>query len=210
MLKNSKTSYIVPGYTGHLPRSAMREQEIPLDNPHGQIPGYCGYIESVKPENIFGKTYGNITYQINCETYHKGQDVGADLRYNSMARDTYVNQSEVIQRTAANIVGVNPLPPNYRLPEGENVTKVDPAMARELDACREEMNNGGSTYIGLDQTIPGYTGHARRIAADNIYGCTFKNAKLNAVQSQNRIDYERDENLGGVTGQIPQLGKANH
>merc|ERR1712170_90887 len=91
MLKNSKTSYIVPGYTGHLPRSAQREPEIPPEDPHGQIPGYCGYIESVKPENIFGKTYGNITYQINCETYHKGQDVGADLRYNSMARDTFVN-----------------------------------------------------------------------------------------------------------------------
>merc|ERR1712159_180583 len=182
MLKNSKTSYIVPGYSG--------------------------YIESVKPENIFGKTYGNITYQINCETYHKGQDVGADLRYNSMARDTYVNQSQVIQRTAANIVGVNPLPPNYRAPEGENVAQCEP-MQQQLDECRDTLNNG-TNYIGLDQTIPGYTGHARRIAADNIYGCTFKNAKMNAVQSQNRIDYERNENMACVTGQIPDLGRANH
>ena len=209
MLKNTKTSYIVPGYTGHLPRSAVREPEIPAENPHGQIPGYCGYIESVKPENIFGKTYGNITYQINCETYHKGQDVGADLRYNSMARDTFVNQSEVIQRTAANIVGVNPLPPAYREPQGSNVAKCDP-MARELEQCRDELNNGQTNYIGLDQTIPGYTGHARRIAADNIYGCTFKNAKMNAVNSQGRIDYERCENMSNVTGQIPTLGRANH
>ena len=209
MLKNTKTSYIVPGYTGHLPRSAMKEQEIPEENPHGQIPGYCGYIESVKPENMFGKTHGNITYQINCETYHKGQDVGADIRYNSMARDTFINQSEVHQRTAANIVGVNPLPPNYRQPEGENVVKCDP-MQRDLGNGHDEQNNGGTGYIAIDQTIPGYTGHARRIAADNIYGCTFKNAKMNAVQSQNRIDYERDENMGTVTGQIPVLGKSNH
>merc|ERR1711948_80265 len=121
MLKNSKTSYIVPGYTGHLPKSAQPQPDIPVEDPHGQIPGYCGYIELVKPENIFGQTY--------------------------------VNQSQVRQRTAANIVGVNPLPPNYRAPTGEFVAQCEP-MQQQLDECRDTLNNG-TNYIGLDQTIPG-------------------------------------------------------
>ena len=208
MLKNSKTSYIVPGYTGHLPRTAMREPEIPPEEPHGQIPGYCGYVESVKPENIFGKTYGNITYQINCETYHKGQDVSASERYNSLTRSTYINQTQVRQRTAADMVGVKPLPPTYRLPEG--VTQVEPTPVEETQGQPAPVTQQqGSGYIEIPQEIPGYTGHARRIAADNIYGCTFKNAKLAGYDSQNKIDNERAENLGAMSGQIPRLGRSN-
>ena len=210
MLKNSKTSYIVPGYTGHLPKSAQREPVIPPEEPHGQIPGYLGYIESVKPENIFGQTYGEITYQINCETYHKGQDVGPELRYGSLTSSTYVNQTEVKQRTAADIVGVIPQPPAYRIPTGEHVKHVEPSPPEQTQDANATGEQQGSKYITLPQEIPGYTGHARRIAADNIYGLTFANAKIAGLESQAKIDHDRDENLGLVSGQIPKLGRANH
>merc|ERR1711976_532641 len=94
-------------------------------------------------------------------------------------------------------VGVNPLPPAYRHPDGPFVTQSPKKEA--LDQLVEDCQVK-SSYIPLPQEIPGYTGHARRIAADNIYGCTFKNAKLAAVQSQARIDGERTENLGMVSG----------
>ena len=81
--------------------------------PHGHPPGYGGYISSVKPENIFGKTYGSITYAINCSGVEKGQDVDVDTRYSSVSRDNFVNQKTIRQRTAAEIVGVIPPPPNY-------------------------------------------------------------------------------------------------
>ena len=69
--------------------------------------------------------------------YHKGQDVDSETRYTSLNRATYVNQTEIQQRTAANIVGVNPKPPNYREPTGEGVTQTIPEVregGEELDA----------------------------------------------------------------------------
>ena len=59
-------------------------------------------------ENIFAKTYGKLTYMINSGDYEKGQDVEPRHRYTSLASDTFVNQRGVIQRTAAEIVGVKP------------------------------------------------------------------------------------------------------
>ena len=114
MQKNPKLSYIVPGYTGHIPKAGQRPVDIEPEDPHGQIPGYCGYIKSIKPENIFANTYGNITYMINCEHYHQGQDVGPEQRYNSLTTSTYVDQSTITPKTAATLVGVTPHPPNYR------------------------------------------------------------------------------------------------
>ena len=63
--------------------------------------------------------------------------------------------------------------------------------------------------MSFGKPIPGYTGHGRRIAADNIYGCTFANARVKAGESHGRIEDERDTNLEMVSSQIPKLGKAN-
>ena len=60
----------------------------------------------MKPENIFGKTYGNITYDINVNGVRQGRDVQPDERYSSLARSTFINQSQIRQRTAAEIVGI--------------------------------------------------------------------------------------------------------
>ena len=54
--------------------------------------------------------------------------------------------------------------------------------------------------------IPGYTGHARRVAADNIYGATFANARKKAEQSNQRIEQEREQNLKMVSQSVPPLG----
>lgn len=45
--------------------------------------------------------------------------------------------------------------------------------------------------VQFEGPIPGYTGHARRVAADNIYGATFANARKKAELSMNRINHER-------------------
>jgi hypothetical protein len=55
---------------------------------------------------MFAKTYGKITYNISTGDFHQGQDVNRETRYTSLAQDTFVNQSQVLQRTAAEIVGV--------------------------------------------------------------------------------------------------------
>jgi len=39
------------------------EKKVPSKKT-AHIPGYCGYVKSIKSENMFGKTYGNITDKI--------------------------------------------------------------------------------------------------------------------------------------------------
>jgi hypothetical protein len=57
-----------------------------------QISGYAGYIQAMKPENMFGKTYGTITYLSSAGMYNKGADVPSDLRYRSTQSDAFIDQ----------------------------------------------------------------------------------------------------------------------
>ncbi len=57
---NSKKDFI-PGYTGCVPQKEEDLSEFQQTSANWQIPGYIGYIPSVKPENLYGKTYGKIT-----------------------------------------------------------------------------------------------------------------------------------------------------
>jgi len=43
----------------------------------------------MKAENLFAKTYGKITYQIQHDDYYKGQDIPPEIRYKSQLQDTY-------------------------------------------------------------------------------------------------------------------------
>ncbi|EGR28284.1 hypothetical protein IMG5_179410 [Ichthyophthirius multifiliis] len=114
MFEGTRLSYIVPGYTGHIP-NIQRDDVLVINkqDPRYQIPGYEGYVNSIKCENIFGKTYGKITYAISAGDLHQGQDVPPSQRYKSMYGDIYMNQNEVLQRTAAEIVGVQANKFNY-------------------------------------------------------------------------------------------------
>ena len=51
--------FIVPGYTGHIPKRLLeREEEVILPEREGYIPGYAGYVPKIKPENLYGRTFG--------------------------------------------------------------------------------------------------------------------------------------------------------
>ena len=65
MLDRDHYSYIVPGYSGMIPAHILEEDEKKVPSKKtAHIPGYCGYVKSIKSENMFGKTYGNITDKI--------------------------------------------------------------------------------------------------------------------------------------------------
>mmetsp|Transcript_40390 Transcript_40390/g.35848 ORF Transcript_40390/g.35848 Transcript_40390/m.35848 type:complete len:92 (+) Transcript_40390:67-342(+) len=64
--------YVVPGYTGFIPQKPDEEDEnigtytqAGTLNEKGEfkkyVPGYKGYVPHVRPENMFGKTYGKLT-----------------------------------------------------------------------------------------------------------------------------------------------------
>ncbi len=110
--------YIVPGYTGFV-SSVTKRQEVPpvKEKPRYEIPGYSGYVKSVKPENIHANTFGKITYCISSEDYQKGQDLPPECKYVSTSTDTFINPSSMLQRTAADVVGVGNARTTIREPE---------------------------------------------------------------------------------------------
>ena len=76
MLDRNHYSYIVPGYSGHIPAHILEQPEEKLGCQRtAHIPGYKGYVKSIKSENMFGKTYGKITDMIANDKYHIGPDV---------------------------------------------------------------------------------------------------------------------------------------
>lgn len=61
----------------------------------------------------------------------------------------------------------------------------------------------------------GYTGHGRRIAADNLYGATFADARKKADISLKRLINEREQNVVAMSETIPPVnsfktGAAKH
>jgi hypothetical protein len=76
MLDRNHYSYIVPGYSGKIPAHILEveEQRVPSKKT-AHIPGYLGYVKSIKSENCFGKTYGRITEMISKDNVHVGPDV---------------------------------------------------------------------------------------------------------------------------------------
>lgn len=63
---------------------------------------------------MYGKTYGKLTYTISSGEYQKGQDVDPAIRYNSSYREIFVDQKDVHQRTAAEMVGVKQNDEKYK------------------------------------------------------------------------------------------------
>ena len=58
-------------------------------NHKGKVPGYIGFIPGLKSENVFGKTYGNITTTIDSDITQSRN--GQDNLHCSMAKKTFVD-----------------------------------------------------------------------------------------------------------------------
>ena len=71
-----------------------------------KIPGYAGYVPAIKPENLYGNTFGKTTLDVGNASYVKGQDVDPKYKYVSTQQDVNIPPSQMLQRTAADIVGV--------------------------------------------------------------------------------------------------------
>jgi hypothetical protein len=76
-----------------------------------KIPGYAGYVPAIKPENLYGNTFGKTTLDVGNTNFVKGQDFEAKHKYITSHTTSHIPPSERLQRTAADIVGV----PNTRI-----------------------------------------------------------------------------------------------
>ena len=92
----------------HIPHRVYSDfVPIEKEKPRYEIPGYAGYISSIRPENLHAKTFGKLTYDISDGNFLKGQDHLPEDKYISCQTDTHISPSEMLQRTAADIVGVD-------------------------------------------------------------------------------------------------------
>jgi hypothetical protein len=63
-------------------------------------------VHSIKSENLHADTFGKITYDVNSDNYIRGQDLPPHEKYISMQTKVNIPPSDMLRRTAADIVGV--------------------------------------------------------------------------------------------------------
>ena len=81
------------------------------------------------------------------------------------------------------------------------------------------MDQAESAFYGIESNkpkaqafgdpIPGYSGVNRRVAADNVFGMTYAEARKMAQESQNRIVVEKKETLRETSKWVPAHQKEN-
>jgi len=75
--------------------------------------GYAGYIQGVKSEVVFGQTYGLTSLASKANTFHKGRDEPANLKYNTIRKSEFIDHATRKHETVAEIVGVNRVSPRF-------------------------------------------------------------------------------------------------
>ena len=91
-VKNKKNP--IAGYMGYQPNREDRDDAggSVIDS---HIPGYVGYIPSVKSENLYAKTYGKITENCSKQNFPKGIEFPPETKYKSTTKETYVNPNQI-------------------------------------------------------------------------------------------------------------------
>jgi len=224
MFEVKRNNPVIPGYTGFLPKTYGQEDLSQRDKPHSEIPGYAGFIPAVKAENLFAKTYGNLTYVSSSGQHEKGSEVTEDFRYTSMLQDSFVNQRNVTARTVADIVGVVPKKTIYtetgpfhvdkhvyNNTEGFGKTSFTESKRENTlgDSSKlfygESLEEKGPHRIG--KPIPGYTGVSRRVVADNIFGCTYAEARKKGGESHDNVSHDKLNNFKTQSQMAPPVKK---
>jgi hypothetical protein len=54
-----------------------------INNEDKKVPGYAGYVPGVKPENLYGNTFGRTTGQSYNKQYYTGKDLPSEKKYES-------------------------------------------------------------------------------------------------------------------------------
>ena len=85
----------LPGYTGYIPSMDKLEEEAANNGPRPHIPNYQGFVPGIRSENLFGKTFGNITEDSSLKKYNKGIDLPIQDKYKSVTTECFTNQTRI-------------------------------------------------------------------------------------------------------------------
>lgn len=94
--------------------NCLHYNRIFLNLTGNSIIGYGGYLSGVKSENVYGQTYGKISYQSTAGSIDRGIDQPAHIKYNSTFKGEFVKPSERQFETTAQIVGVQRSEDTYK------------------------------------------------------------------------------------------------
>jgi len=215
-----RTNPVIPGYTGFIPKTFGEGGIEGRPKPRSEIPGYGGYIPAVKPESIFGKTYGNATHISSAGAYEAGNEISHRNRYTSLLQESYVNQNVIERRKVANIVGI---PSTKVVYTQEGPIKVDldtwnrtggfgniPKPPKKVQVFEEAARlfhgvDDVPEIHSLGKPLPGYTGFIKRVAADNIFGATYGDGMKKSHASHSAISEAKTHNLATQGSRIPPI-----
>ena len=68
----------------------------------------------MKSENVYGQTYGKVSYQSTAGTIERGIDQPAHIKYNSSFKQEFIRHSDKTYETTAQIVGVQRAEDTYK------------------------------------------------------------------------------------------------
>lgn len=94
MLGVDKKAAIV-GYMGCQRNTEDHNAEPPQTHHDSHIPGYVGYIPSVRSENIYAKTYGKTTENCAKGQFNKGIEMPNEVKYTSTTKETYAHPNKI-------------------------------------------------------------------------------------------------------------------
>ena len=164
--------------------------------------GYSGYIPGANAENMYGKTFGKITYDSSTGTYDKGIDLPADKKFVSTLHKEFVDQSKVEFEAAAKIVGVNKLDDTYQRPiDPHTLSKFWGTSDRDDIASAANLEKNRKVFYGCDKD----------------YGVTYDHSKKSQTEAQATTEFYNVKNksdahfapIPGYSGVSRRVGADN-
>lgn len=147
-------------------------KRVPYESYH--IPGYGGYIQGMKAENVYGKTYGHTTFDIKHEHYSKGPRPVADERFRTTISTDFKDPFKVQHH-----------PPNISATEKQFDNPDKPILIAECTRRRDPHSlKVESNMEPGDYHMPGYTGFTPHVTSENIHGATYASATRKSIRSR--------------------------
>jgi hypothetical protein len=196
MIRSNRLDFLIPGYTGYIPKNLQEEENVPYEEvKEGHIPGYSGHIEKIKSENLFGKPYGRITYEV-----HKNIQQNQET-YLTMNQEKYVDQNKVQEKP---VFGVKCLSKTLEIKKNfRDTMKNTNCFDKENELPQNEEMEYHKRFIS--KTIPGYSGHISGLYSENIFGSTFKVSQKKAEQEVLQLEENRNNNFNTQINNIPRM-----
>ena len=135
------------------------------------ILGYGGHVKGVHAENMFGKSYGDVSRKSVNKEYIKGMELPPEEMYKSQNHGEFEDQAKVNGRSAAQTVGVVKHDDVYKKPlDPRNANLFFGIPDEEMDELvqKQALEKNAKVFYGYD---PNQT-HARKKPAQSLEEAT--------------------------------------